>query len=94
MTAYTFRELADREAEAEEVARWLTTGEPLQYIDDPELAAELLAQLPPRDAPHYVIRAVQVPLDLDQQARKMAAKRGVDPEDVLAEWLGRVLPIM
>lgn len=78
MAVHSFRELAAIEQLVEDFA---AGNVQLTYTNDP------VPDLPSSDMPHVVLRVVAVPMDVDEQARRVAVQRGVDVEDVLAEWV-------
>ncbi|MEV8510829.1 hypothetical protein [Dactylosporangium sp. NPDC051484] len=72
-------------AETERLIEAFAAGDVELTYDDTVDVSTL--ELPPPGAPHYMIRVLSVPFDIDERARQAAAERGVDVEDLLVEWL-------
>ncbi|WP_433051406.1 hypothetical protein [Dactylosporangium sp. CS-033363] len=67
-----------RLAEAEYDIQRFAAGEvELAPVEDPDEAAHAMAQLPPADAPHVVIRPLRMPFEVDATIRELAAQRGI-----------------
>lgn len=68
-------------------AELLTAAEHLTYVDTGETEAELLAKLPPADAPVTVVRPVRLPFELDALVKALAEARGVSMSTLIREWI-------
>lgn len=75
-------------ADAERDVAALAGGElELTPVNDPVEAARLVAQLPPPDTPHNVVRPLRLPYDLDADVRELAEQRGVSISAMLRELI-------
>ncbi|MGH3663898.1 MAG: CopG family transcriptional regulator [Micromonosporaceae bacterium] len=75
-------------AEAAGVAEALARGEQLQFQPaDAAAEAELLAQLPPSNAPVTVVRPVRLPYETDALVKALAEARGVSMSDLIRDWI-------
>ncbi len=68
-------------------AEMLAAAEDLTYVDTSETEAELLAKLPPPDAPVTVVRPVRLPFEMDVLVRALAEARGVSMSSLIREWV-------
>lgn len=67
-------------------AAMVAAAEDLTY-DTSETEAELLAKLPPPDAPVTVVRPVRLPFEMDILVKALAEARGVSMSTLIREWV-------
>jgi len=79
-----FRDYADAEAAAEAFTTGAITIGP---VPTPQGQAELLASLPPPDAPVSVVRPIRLPVEIDSTVKALAGARGVSMSALIRQWI-------